>query len=417
MMSTAPAFVARDPLGFLHPSPTFSNWSVDAMTDCAPPPDWRTLSRLWSLPLEIETGLADAVLDGTTLFDPGMCPQPGAPSYYSSSSCATAPHLLFEKSHPVFESPLSDWESGSGRSSVLSTPSCQLSPLPDLDETAFLFHSPPPRKSAPFPGPPASADIAPSSTHDSAKLACRVLLSAGVFSAPPLPHTDPAPDANAPRARAAPFTGAAAPSTPRPKTSSPTERRYRSNLHARILALRAAVPALRVLDRRALSDPSSSAPVDLTDMDVIDAEGMVDGVKVARKNSKAAVLLKATEYIHVLKSREKRYEREVAGLKALVRLAVGGGDAGDRVVEAWESEWVARGDDPAVSGAGEDDGEDDGEDSDDVVGARKKPRTDALRPLSACPPQVTRKRGRPRKTAPSPPPFHSIETSPNAAVH
>ena len=68
------------------------------------------------------------------------------------------------------------------------------------------------------------------------------------------------------------------------------ERRYRTNLNARIQALKNAVPALRVVEARktkGVEDPS----------DVVDNRGFVDGVKVARKSSKANVLGKAVEYI------------------------------------------------------------------------------------------------------------------------
>jgi hypothetical protein len=57
-------------------------------------------------------------------------------------------------------------------------------------------------------------------------------------------------------------------------------------LNARIQSLRQAVPALRVLE-----DKSRNS------MDVVDERGFVDGVKVARKGSKANVLGKAVEYI------------------------------------------------------------------------------------------------------------------------
>ena len=74
---------------------------------------------------------------------------------------------------------------------------------------------------------------------------------------------------------------------PRPKTSHTTiERRYRTNLNARIQSLKAAVPALRVLDQNTTLEG-----------DVVDERGYIDGVKVARKGSKANVLGKAVEYI------------------------------------------------------------------------------------------------------------------------
>ena len=76
----------------------------------------------------------------------------------------------------------------------------------------------------------------------------------------------------------------------RPKTSHTTiERRYRTNLNARITGLKQAVPALRVLEIK------NGAPSPWND--VVDERGFVDGVKVARKMSKANVLGKATEYI------------------------------------------------------------------------------------------------------------------------
>jgi hypothetical protein len=73
----------------------------------------------------------------------------------------------------------------------------------------------------------------------------------------------------------------------RPKTSHTTiERRYRTNLNARIQSLKASVPALRVLDQNTTLEG-----------DAVDERGYIDGVKVARKGSKANVLGKAVEYI------------------------------------------------------------------------------------------------------------------------
>lgn len=81
----------------------------------------------------------------------------------------------------------------------------------------------------------------------------------------------------------------------RPKTSHTTiERRYRTNLNARITGLKQAVPALRVIELK----NGASSPYN----DIVDSRGFVDGVKVARKMSKANILGKATEYIrYVLK--------------------------------------------------------------------------------------------------------------------
>jgi hypothetical protein len=88
----------------------------------------------------------------------------------------------------------------------------------------------------------------------------------------------------------------------RPKTSHTTiERRYRTNLNARIQSLRQAVPALRVLEeknKRVKQDGDSDGnEKEKTAVDVVDERGFVDGVKVARKGSKANVLGKAVEYI------------------------------------------------------------------------------------------------------------------------
>jgi hypothetical protein len=89
----------------------------------------------------------------------------------------------------------------------------------------------------------------------------------------------------------------------RPKTSHTTiERRYRTNLNARIQSLKDAVPALRVLEnkekvKKAQDSPEAELEEKLAWNDLVDERGFVDGVKVARKISKANVLGKATEYI------------------------------------------------------------------------------------------------------------------------
>jgi hypothetical protein len=92
----------------------------------------------------------------------------------------------------------------------------------------------------------------------------------------------------------------------RPKTSHTTiERRYRTNLNARIQSLKDAVPALRVLEnkekvKKGQDSPEAESEEKLEKSswdDIVDERGFVDGVKVARKISKANVLGKATEYI------------------------------------------------------------------------------------------------------------------------
>ncbi|KAJ4487093.1 hypothetical protein C8J55DRAFT_390131, partial [Lentinula edodes] len=108
----------------------------------------------------------------------------------------------------------------------------------------------------------------------------------------------------------------------RPKTSHTTiERRYRTNLNSRITSLKMAVPALRVLEDKeacgvggggkkgkgknatlgknvVFGSKVKTEGEDGEDVvDAIDERGFVDGVKVARKCSKANVLGKAVEYI------------------------------------------------------------------------------------------------------------------------
>jgi helix-loop-helix DNA-binding protein len=89
----------------------------------------------------------------------------------------------------------------------------------------------------------------------------------------------------------------------RPKTSHTTiERRYRTNLNARIQSLKDAVPALRVLEtkekaKKGQDSPEAESVEKPVWNDTVDERGFVDGVKVARKISKANVLGKAAEYI------------------------------------------------------------------------------------------------------------------------
>ncbi|KIM42175.1 hypothetical protein M413DRAFT_444638 [Hebeloma cylindrosporum] len=231
---------------------------------------------------------------------------------------------------------------------------------------------------------------------------------------------------------------------PRPKTSHTTiERRYRTNLNARIQSLRMAVPALRVLEDReggngkkikknlkgsVLIKGSGNVVVEGEDgavVDVIDERGFVDGVKVARKCSKANVLGKAVEYIRVLKKREQRLKAEQAGLKTLVSGLVGG----PALVREWEKEWKAKfggeekdeveGEDE--EGDDEDSEDEEGEDGDDEPGKKrkrakvatsafpakkpaekKKPAPVLLVPNSDSGIPEKRKRGRPRKVLPPP---------------
>jgi len=227
----------------------------------------------------------------------------------------------------------------------------------------------------------------------------------------------------------------------RPKTGHTIiERRYRTNLNARITNLKQSVPALRVLEARLNGKDTSPN-------DTVDERGFVDGVKVGRKMSKANILGKATEYIRfvsalsypnlpnnvlrrVLKRREARLKREQAGLKSLISGLVNG----PALLEAWEIQW--RGmfggeekdeveDEPGSDEEDEGEGEEDEEDS---GRARKKARTvKTVKPtkvpsvLPATPKATTvtttpavlpekRKRGRPRKI-PLPAPAPQVATT------
>ncbi|TFK41459.1 hypothetical protein BDQ12DRAFT_645918 [Crucibulum laeve] len=280
--------------------------------------------------------------------------------------------------------------------------------------------------------------------------------SSSVASTPP-PSTPPPPSSAAPSppqliiesptppdsdASALPTptsTSISSASAPRPKTSHTTiERRYRTNLNARIQSLRMAVPALRVLEDREGSgkkikkNVKGGVPVKGTvdaedgEVDVIDERGFVDGVKVARKCSKANVLGKAVEYIRVLKKREIRLKAEQSGLKMLVSGLVGG----PALLREWEREWHERfgGEEkdevegePDVEGDDED--SEDGEDGEEEEAGRKRKRGKVApvrkdekekkekKPVVHTPTQPgepgavpeKRKRGRPRKVpAPMP---------------
>ncbi|KAF8553358.1 hypothetical protein OG21DRAFT_1256482 [Imleria badia] len=199
--------------------------------------------------------------------------------------------------------------------------------------------------------------------------------------------------------------------TGRPKTSHTTiERRYRTNLNARIQSLKAAVPALRVLDQNCKSDEYKA-----------DDRGYIDGVKVARKGSKANVLGKAVEYIRVLKRREARLKREQDGLRTLIY----GFPGGENILTEWEIEWTRKFGGPekdeidceAEEASDDEDGDGDGEDDGDTSErAKKKPKIEHTKkekrkiapaaPIPAGPGGEVavvekRKRGRPRKIQPN----------------
>ncbi|KAK0204097.1 hypothetical protein DFS33DRAFT_859757 [Desarmillaria ectypa] len=208
----------------------------------------------------------------------------------------------------------------------------------------------------------------------------------------------------------------------RPKTSHTTiERRYRTNLNARIQSLRMAVPALRVLEWNDGPKKSKGTKAKIRNeedsTDIIDERGYVDGVKVARKCSKANVLGKAVEYIRVLKKREMRLKREQDGLKALISGLVGG----SALLHTWEKEWKEKfgGEEKdEVDALDIDVPESDDEDNDEEEERRrKKPKVEIPSPppstsVPAGLPVVPekRKRGRPRKVIPPVAPVEKIGT-------
>ena len=146
-------------------------------------------------------------------------------------------------------------------------------PIPRLKQSPTPAPAPKRTVSKPSPPPPETAPCTPPASS----------ASSSTSSSPPSEQA-PSPPAEAPQP---PPTQTV---IGRPKTSHTTiERRYRTNLNARITGLKHSVPALRVLEVKAgMPSPWN---------DIVDARGFVDGVKVARKMSKANILGKATEYI------------------------------------------------------------------------------------------------------------------------
>ncbi|KAI0319445.1 hypothetical protein OF83DRAFT_1170214 [Amylostereum chailletii] len=270
--------------------------------------------------------------------------------------------------------------------------------------------TPPPitMKSTQQSSPPSLASSPPSSTP-SPSPSSAPSVSSFTPAAPPAPVVPTAPGA-------------------RPKTSHTTiERRYRTNLNARIQSLKDAVPALRVLERKKAGAKAAKVGEEAVKEeaakenawgDVVDERGYVDGVKVARKVSKANVLGKAAEYIRVLKRREARLKREQDGLRSLI----GGLIGGPALLREWEAAWTARFGGPECDeldyeAAGEEDDEDDDEDDEeDDSRARKRAKvikeptakekkdkkaSGSVAAASSSNVPEKRKRGRPRKIAPS----------------
>ncbi|PVF96288.1 hypothetical protein CPB86DRAFT_787182 [Serendipita vermifera] len=173
--------------------------------------------------------------------------------------------------------------------------------------------------------------------------------------------------------------------TSRPKTAHTTiERRYRTNLNTCIVGLRNAIPAVRYLDKN--YQPPSGNP------DVLDEHNCIDGVKAARKISKATIMSKAREYIHVLKKRETRLQSEVTEMKRLVASLVDG----PRLLQEWERLWALRQEaeaaDDEMDNADMESDEEDDESSDERP--RKRPKVAAPIP-AAVPTKTSKKASRP----------------------
>ncbi|KAH7920660.1 hypothetical protein BV22DRAFT_1198760 [Leucogyrophana mollusca] len=420
-----------DPLNLLLNSST----DTDSSSSQAPsPPDWSQFSSLWpmqsgepcggttqpgasenakladfgmdfdfSLPMDLDftNGAMSMAIDPSALhFDSKAIHQP-------LFDLSVQPQDLLSASFPfTFSSPTLSTTSASSASTEesLHRPSMpsetSVSPLMEPSATPA-----PPVNAGPF----MSSDIAP-------KLPIPRLAPSGVkrpLKSEPVPPTyqsssassSPSPGPGTPSSE----TGSAAQGgsgtsvISRPKTSHTTiERRYRTNLNARIQSLKQTVPALRVLDQNH----------NASDGYVVDERGYIDGVKVARKGSKANVLGKAVEYIRVLKRREARLKREQDGLRTLIC----GIPGGHILLGQWEQQWVQKFggperdeiDNEAEAYEGSDDEDGDGEDEgDDSERARKKPK------VTKAPPAKKEK----RKIAPAaaPPPVSAAETADNVA--
>ncbi|KAJ6571887.1 hypothetical protein B0H19DRAFT_1131768 [Mycena capillaripes] len=385
----------------------------DTDTDsAATPPDWNSLSSMWppvddhKMDFAMDFGLMDMS------FDPAVGIEPSALNY----TYAPDPfQFTFESPHL---SSRSSSESGS-TSGSFSPRAAYSPPASEFDEDPATELASRVRKAA---GVVLAVQI--NQEQQQQQQQQQQQRQVQQQQQQPTPSYTPPPPAFTTTPVAAPVLAnspvtAAPPS--RPKTSHTTiERRYRTNLNARIQSLRQAVPALRVVDRAAALKAGEPVDDDGPE-DIVDSRGFVDGVKVARKCSKANVLGKAVEYIRVLKNRETRLARELAGLKTLLGGLVGGRE----LLHEWEREWAARFGGPETDEVSEggapadEDAEEDEEDSDaDDGGAgrkRKKPKVaaaaaaDSVKPKPerkpAAPPPADgekKKRGRPRKVVPLP---------------
>ncbi|KAK7046782.1 BHLH domain-containing protein [Favolaschia claudopus] len=404
-----------DPLNLLLHNRSQHDTTQDTDTDSpSTPPDWNSLSSMWSA---VEDHKMDFNMDFGGLIDMSFDPavpvavEPTALNY----NYAVDPFQFTFESPPHSSSRSSD----SGSTSGSFSPRAAYSPAASYSPPASEFGDDPATELANRVRKAAGLVLAVPINVDQRQPNEPPPQQQQIFQIqpdqqPPPPQHAPPPFTTAPVPPPPPASTAPAPPPPRPKTSHTTiERRYRTNLNARIQSLRAAVPALRVVDRAAALK-AGSPPLDNETEDIVDARGFVDGVKVARKCSKANVLGKAVEYIRVLKNRELRLTRELAGLKTLLSGLVGGRE----LLAEWEREWAVRFGGPETDeitsenggGAAEEDGDEDEDDSDDEGSARKRKRAklDPKPKVERKPPAPVvegekKKRGRPRKVVNLPP--------------
>ncbi|KAG1838295.1 hypothetical protein DFJ58DRAFT_917223 [Suillus subalutaceus] len=419
--------------------------SETSSSQASSPPDWSQLSSLWpqqpldlssdqnskfpdlggsfdfSFPMDLDLNAAlSMAVDPSTLQYHGTSPQ----TMFDVNSLRIQPQDLLSSFPFTFSSPTLSSASASSSSADEKSPRMSISSgasvspvMVPISSGTDPFSGVIMQAKLPIPRLISSIPALPSSKPPKHKQEPQPYLSSSASSSPSPGPTTPTSDSgsSAPNTQIA---GAAVVS--RPKTSHTTiERRYRTNLNARIQSLKASVPALRVLDQNTTQEG-----------DVVDERGYIDGVKVARKGSKANVLGKAVEYIRVLKRREIRLRREQEGLRTLI-LGIPGAQP---LLAEWDHEWAKKfggperdeiDNDAEAYEASDDedgDGEDEGDDSERVrkkpkltkAPAAKKDKQTAVSVAAVAPTSIPdgipgavpekRKRGRPRKIQPGAPP-------------
>ncbi|KAG1869141.1 hypothetical protein C8R48DRAFT_700359 [Suillus tomentosus] len=418
--------------------------SETSSSQASSPPDWAQLSSLWpqqpldlnsdqnskfpdlggsfnfSFPMDLDLNAAlSMAVDPSTLHYHNTSPQ----TMFDMNSLHIQPQDLLSSFPFTFSSPTLSSASASSSSADEKSPRMGISSgtsvspvMVPISSGTDPFSGVIMQAKLPIPRLISSIPALPSSKPPKHKPESQPYLSSSASSSPSPGPTTPTSDSGS-SASNTQMAGAAVIS--RPKTSHTTiERRYRTNLNARIQSLKASVPALRVLDQNTTQEG-----------DVVDERGYIDGVKVARKGSKANVLGKAVEYIRVLKRREIRLRREQEGLRTLI-LGIPGAQP---LLAEWDHEWAKKFggperdeiDNDAEAYEASDDEDGDGEDEgDDSERARKKPKltkapaakkdkSPAVSAAAVTPTPIAegipgalpekRKRGRPRKIQPGAP--------------